>query len=126
MKTLLRLMTGLWIVVVVLMPGFIQGQSSEQLGWVYWLDWSQDGTRIDYLGGLVQIIVPAPSLERLRLLTERCGMADVTEGALLAQAEMSHLPAFIQQVETLNEDQIPPGCAADLIAVAQALQAQGE
>lgn len=76
--------------------------------------------------GAVQIIVPAPSLERLRRLTERCGMTTSVEGQVLAQAETSHLPAFIQQVKSLSNDQIPPGCAADLIAVAQALQARRE
>lgn len=45
MKTLLRLMTGLWISAVILIPGFMQAQS-EQLGYVYWFDWSPDGTRL--------------------------------------------------------------------------------
>jgi hypothetical protein len=36
------------------------------------------------------------------------------------------LPGYIAQVEALPEGSIPPACAADLIAVAEAVMAEGE
>jgi hypothetical protein len=36
----------------------------------------------------------------------------------------STLSAFTQQVKGLSTEEMPPGCAADLVAVAEALQAQ--
>jgi hypothetical protein len=38
--------------------------------------------------------------------------------------EIDELPDFLLVVQSLPENAIPPGCAADLIAVAEALIAQ--
>lgn len=74
----------------------------------------------------IQVIVPDVSLDLLRAVLEVCGLLTPTQKKFMTETETSHLPAFIQRVESLSNDQIPPGCVADLIAVAQALQAQGE
>jgi WD40 repeat protein len=77
-----------------------------------------------FLGGAIQMAVPAPSLEKLQAITERCKAPAAVQQALTAQVQAKQLPAFIQQVEALTDAQIPPGCKADLLAVAQALQAK--
>lgn len=70
--------------------------------------------------GAVQIVVPSPSLERLQAIAGAC---DAPE-ALTASIEASDLGSFIAAVEALPENTIPPACAADLVAVAEALQHQ--
>jgi WD40 repeat protein len=77
-----------------------------------------------FLDGSIQVIVPAPSLEKLQAITERCKAQPAVQQALTAQIQSKQLPAFIQQVEALTDAQILPGCKADVLAVAQALQAK--
>jgi WD40 repeat protein len=76
--------------------------------------------------GTVQIIVPDPSLERLNAIAELCAQDSPSSAraASLTSQSISEatLTDFIAQVDTLPADAIPPGCAADLLAVAQALQ----
>jgi hypothetical protein len=74
-----------------------------------------------------KIVVPAPSFEKLNTLARRCvqdGNATQSAVAQLAEAAVteSSLEAFIAQVKTLPVDAIPPACAADLLAIAAALQ----
>jgi dipeptidyl aminopeptidase/acylaminoacyl peptidase len=80
----------------------------------------------------VQIVVPAPSLERLQAIAQACNApasltaalptALPTDAALLSETtQAAALAAFVAQVEALPADAIPPACAADLIAVAEAL-----
>lgn len=61
----------------------------------------------------VQIIVPDPSIERLNAIAAACG-APV--------APTTDMTDYIAQVEALPADSIPPACAADLLAVARALE----
>jgi dipeptidyl aminopeptidase/acylaminoacyl peptidase len=77
-----------------------------------------------FLDGMIQIAVPAPSLEKLQAITERCKVQSAVQQALTTQIQSKQLTAFIQQVSALTDAQIPPGCKADLLAVAQALQAK--
>jgi WD40 repeat protein len=72
----------------------------------------------------VQIVVPAPSLERLQAIAEACNAPAAVEQVLTADIQAEDLNAFVAQVEALPEGTIPPACAADLIAVAEALQSQ--
>ncbi|MCB9456130.1 MAG: WD40 repeat domain-containing protein [Anaerolineaceae bacterium] len=65
------------------------------------------------------VYLPVPSDERLDEIIKLCGLAPGVEESLSTQA-------LTAQLTTLPSGAIPPGCAADLIAVAQALQAQGE
>jgi WD40 repeat protein len=77
-----------------------------------------------FLDGTIQVIVPAPSLEKLKTIAERCKVQPAVQQMLTAQIQSKQLPTFIQQVSALTDTQILPGCKADLLAVAQALQAK--
>jgi WD40 repeat protein len=76
------------------------------------------------LGGIIQIVVPAPSLEKLQAISEQCKVQPAVQQMLTAQIQSKQLPTFIQQVSALTDTQILPGCKADLLAVAEALQAK--
>lgn len=71
------------------------------------------------LGGAVQFVVPTPSLERLQTIGQHCNAPENIMGVLNTT---ERLPEFVIQVRSLTDAQIPSGCAADLIAVAEALQ----
>jgi WD40 repeat protein len=72
----------------------------------------------------VQIVVPAPSVELLQSITERCAVQPAVEQELAAPLAANDLEAFVAEVEALPDTAMPPGCAADLVAVAEALGAQ--
>lgn len=78
------------------------------------------------LDGTVQIVVPFPSLERLQAIAELCvqdsASAELAAPLTRQAVTESTLPEFVAQVEALPENTIPPACAADLIAVAEAIQ----
>lgn len=76
------------------------------------------------LEGAVQIVVPAPSLERLQAIADACNVPAAVEQGLSTSAAAGQLAEFVARVEALPEDTIPPACAADLIAVAEALQSR--
>lgn len=65
----------------------------------------------DLADGLIQIIVPAPSLDRLHAIAQLCGAP--------ADLHLDSLESFTAQLDTLD---IPPACRADLLAIATALQ----
>jgi WD40 repeat protein len=69
------------------------------------------------------VMTPDVSIESLRTITSACGIPARTEAALDQQAA-TDLTAFTAQVAALPDTAIPPGCRADLLAVAAALQAQ--
>jgi WD40 repeat protein len=75
-----------------------------------------DRTIQSFFGDVLQFVVPAPSMERLESITAACGLPADTEPA-------TGLTAFTAQVAALPDTQIAPGCRADLLAVAAALQA---
>jgi WD40 repeat protein len=68
-------------------------------------------------GSLLQLTVPFTSREMVDALTSGCGVTFNDQ----TRTDLSTLTA---QVEALPDIAIPPGCRADLLAVAQALQAQ--
>jgi len=71
--------------------------------------------------GAVWIVVPLPSLERLEAVGTLCAAA-ASDATVFDTLETDDLLAYINQVEALADDgQIAPGCAADLIAVAEAI-----
>jgi hypothetical protein len=72
-------------------------------------------------GGAVQLIVPAPSLDQLQAISANCDAPIVVEQPG-ADTQADQLANVIEQVRTLPEGAVPPGCAADLVAVAEALQ----
>ncbi|MDX2137854.1 MAG: hypothetical protein SF123_07135 [Chloroflexota bacterium] len=71
-------------------------------------------------------IVPNPSPERLQAITDACGLQPAADQALTAQISTQDYAGFTTQLEALPETALPPGCRADLLAVAAALSAQGE
>ncbi len=79
-----------------------------------------------FLNGAIQMAVPAPSAEKLQAITQACGVQPRVEQSLTAQISSDSLQAFSDQVTALTDAQIPPGCKADLLAVAEALMAQGQ
>lgn len=88
---------------------------------------STQATRSDVqilANGAIQIVVPAPSLERLQAIAEACNAPAPIEQSLTASIQANQLTNFVPQVEALPENTIPPACAADLIAVARALQSR--
>jgi len=72
---------------------------------------------INLLNSAIQIVVPDPSLERLQ------SIADLCDAPLTIPMQADQLSEFITQIESLPIDSIPPACAADLIAVAEAIRA---
>jgi WD40 repeat protein len=89
--------------------------------------WSPYAGRIAYLESAflqteplssIQIIVPDPSLERFQAMAAACG-AEQLIGESVTDAA---LPAVITDLQIMTDEQIPPACAADLLAIAQALQ----
>src|SRR5690606_31913045 len=88
---------------------------------------STQATRSDVqilANGAIQIVVPAPSLERLQAIAEACNAPAPIEQSLTASIQANQLTNFVPQVEALPENTIPPAGAADLIAVAEALQSR--
>ncbi|HEX2620387.1 MAG TPA: hypothetical protein VHL11_09575 [Phototrophicaceae bacterium] len=79
--------------------------------------------------GTVHIVVPYASLEQLQTISGQCltdAPAPLSENNFLkmesvSKLTLSDLPGFVTQIKTLPVDAIPPACAADLIAVAEAL-----
>lgn len=69
------------------------------------------------------IRVPAPSLEYLNIVAQRCVNADGTRGVMRAESA-AQLAEFVAQVEMLTDEQIPAGCRADVLAIADALLEQ--
>lgn len=82
---------------------------------------TQNNARI-FGKGVVQIIVPTPSLERLQSIAEACNTPATIEQSLTASIEADRLTEFVAQVEALPENTIPPACRADLLAVAESIQ----
>jgi WD40 repeat protein len=98
--------------------------------------WSPYGGRLTYAGGVassavartrtlvggaVHMVVPAPTVEKLQTITKGCAKADVQQ-RLASRLDTTKLSDFIAEVKRLPKEQIPPACAADLIAVAEVLQ----
>ncbi|MCA0454492.1 MAG: hypothetical protein LCI00_11000 [Chloroflexi bacterium] len=78
----------------------------------------------EILNGAVQIVVPAPSPEKLKSITQACKVESSLEQSLTEQIDTNNLPSFITEVSALTDEQILPGCKADLLAVANALIAK--
>lgn len=77
-----------------------------------------------FANGTVKIVVPAPSLEQLQSIATACNAPIAVEKSLPTSNTKEQLSSFVMSVESLPANAIPPGCAADLTAVAEALQAE--
>jgi len=98
--------------------------------------WSPFGGRLAYLGdvlssaasrtqslqsGAVQIVVPSPSTSELQAITQHCA-TPIVQQQLTTRLAAKQFSNFANDVKAMSKDQVPPACAADLIAVANALQ----
>jgi WD40 repeat protein len=78
------------------------------------------------LNGAILVAVPHPSEVKLQAITQACGVQPSVQQSLTAQITTNKLQDFTKQVSALTDAQIPPGCKADLLAVAEALMAKGQ
>lgn len=76
-----------------------------------------------FLDGAIQMIVPAPSTERLQAIMNECATNQTAVSQVNGFIAAQEFHNFTQAISRLPASDIPPGCAADLIAVAEALQA---
>ncbi len=83
-----------------------------------------NGVQRQFDNTFVQIVIPDPSLDRLQTIADACNAPLAIEQSLTADIETNQLSNLITQLESLPTDAIPPACAADLIAVAEAIQNQ--
>lgn len=77
-----------------------------------------------FLDGKIQVIVPAPSLERLKFVTQACKLQSNIQETLLSQIDTDDLNIFKTHVSALTNTDMPAGCQADLLAVADAFMAK--
>ncbi len=90
-----------------------------------WYDISVQESRFSQtvVHNVLEVFIPIPSLERLQSIAESCNAPIAIEQSLTASIQADRLTEFITQVEALPDDIIPSACRADLLAVAEALQA---
>jgi WD40 repeat protein len=77
---------------------------------------------------LIQVVVPVVTLDRFAEIATACGApaslsaidtSVQTQSSIVAESQV-----LVSRLEALPDTQIPPGCRADLLAIAAALQAQ--
>ncbi|MBK9124673.1 MAG: hypothetical protein IPM16_16355 [Chloroflexi bacterium] len=68
------------------------------------------------------VVVPDPSLERLNGIAEACVPESAARDPFVADS-LAEVGAFVERLDALPDDAIPPACRADLLAVAEALMA---
>ncbi len=83
-----------------------------------------NGEALTSSDAIMQIITPFASPERLQAIAEQCGAPLTVNRQLDSAIDAADMTSLIAQVESLPTETIPPACAADLIAVAEAIQAQ--
>jgi WD40 repeat protein len=81
-------------------------------------------SELTILNQATQIVVPDPSPERLQAIAESCNAPLPVEQAAASADTAAELATFETAVEALPAETIPPACAADLLAVAGAMQGQ--
>lgn len=74
----------------------------------------------DVIANTLELIIPEASVELLQSVEMACVPSNIME-AIPSGNDTAVLSSYIESVR--QNEQIPPGCAADLIAVAEALQA---
>ena len=81
-------------------------------------------------GSPLEIVVLFESVERVQGIAQRCvadannltsAVTDVFNRTAIESLTETTLPAFVEAVEALPADAIPPACRADLLAVAEAV-----
>lgn len=72
----------------------------------------------------LDIVIPIPSPERLQTIAHTCNAPEAVLQTLPISNTVLQLSTFADRVNTLPQGTIPPACAADLLAVANALQSK--
>lgn len=70
----------------------------------------------------LQILVPFASLDQFKAIASVCITSTAEQAALQAKAASESLAGLSAYVSSLPVEVIPPACAADLLAIAEALQ----
>lgn len=81
-------------------------------------------TRIVLAMGEIQIIIPDVSIDSFNTLLSFCSVESSELGVIDTAIAQNDMAAVIEYIEALPADRLPPACAADLIAVAEGLQAE--
>ncbi|MDX2137747.1 MAG: WD40 repeat domain-containing protein [Chloroflexota bacterium] len=85
-----------------------------------------EGIINDLANGAVGIVIPEPTQLGLQAITDACGLQPAADQALTAEISTQDYVGFTAQLEALPETALPPGCRADLLAVASTIAAQGQ
>ncbi|MBE2272367.1 MAG: hypothetical protein IAE80_29295 [Anaerolinea sp.] len=107
----------------------------EQIGRLDTTAWSPYGARLAVVSsnplsstvvgpdGALSVVTPFATLERLQSIAALCDAPLTVTDAIPQVEQTAALTDFVAQVTALPEGTIPPACAADLIAVAEAISA---
>ena len=71
----------------------------------------------------VDIVVPDPSLDRLNSIAQGC-ISAVAQRKMTFASDEAQLSDFAAQIESLSNEQLPPACKADLLAIIETIEAQ--
>jgi WD40 repeat protein len=84
---------------------------------------STDVLNASQIAGSVSIIVPFATMDKVQSLAQACQLPSETDQALTNTMQTDQLTDFIRVVESLPTETSESGCIADLLAVAEAVQA---
>ncbi|MBL8145170.1 MAG: hypothetical protein JNL34_02190 [Anaerolineae bacterium] len=73
--------------------------------------------------GSIWIVVPDPSPAGLESVAVACGAPPAVVSTLTAAAQAEQYESLDALVEVLGVEELPPGCAADMRAVIEAMAA---
>jgi WD40 repeat protein len=76
----------------------------------------------DFVSDLIQIVVPAPSIGQLQKMADTCKAPSALKNLLTTTSTPLQVQVFANRIGLLPAGTIPSACAADLVAVADALQ----
>lgn len=73
--------------------------------------------------GSINVVVPFATMDKVQSLAQACQLPSETDQALTNAMQTNQLADFVNRVESLPQDTVEPACIADLLAVAEAVQA---
>jgi WD40 repeat protein len=74
--------------------------------------------------GAVSLVIPTASTGYLKAISDACDISPVSKKSLTNAIATNDISGLVSQITALPNSAIPTGCKADLLAVAQALQAK--
>ena len=112
-----------------------------QIGQVFGATWSRYGGQLavtdvsstfstdtssvetNRMGNMFRVVVPFATMDKVQSLAQTCQLPSETDQALTNAMQSAQLTDFISRIESLPQDTLEPACIADLLAVAEAVQA---